>query len=92
LEAVWEYIGVEKDRPDAAHRVIERLYEAFHFLGSQPLSGEARQDLADLVPGVRSFSVGSYVIYYHPTSEGVRVGRVIHGARDVRALFSGHNP
>jgi toxin ParE1/3/4 len=92
LEAIWDYIGIANDRPDAAHRLIERLYEAFRFLSSQPLSGEARKDLADLVPDIRSFSVSSYVIYYQPTAGGVRIGRVIHAARDVRALFLHQRP
>jgi toxin ParE1/3/4 len=88
LDAIWEYIGIQNDHPDAAHRLIERLFETFRFLASEPAKGEARQDLEDLVPGVRSFSVGNYVIYFQPTRQGIRIGRVLHGARDARTLFS----
>ena len=87
LDAIWDYIAIENDRPNAAHRLIERLFETFALLARQPLTGQFREDLADLVENMRSFSVGSYVIYYQPTRTGVRIGRVIHGARDVRAVL-----
>jgi toxin ParE1/3/4 len=88
LDAIWDYIGIENDRPSAAHRLIEALVEKFEMLARQPLMGQAREDLADLVEDVRSFSVGNYVIYYQPVAEGVRIGRVLHGARDARAVLA----
>lgn len=88
LDAIWDYIGIENDRPAAAVRLLETLHEKFALLATQPLLGQHREDLADLVKDIRSFSVGSFVIYYHPTRDGVRIGRVLHGARDARALFS----
>jgi plasmid stabilization system protein ParE len=30
----------------------------------------------------RSFSVGSYVIFFQPTRDGILVARVLHGSRD----------
>jgi plasmid stabilization system protein ParE len=30
----------------------------------------------------RSFSVGSYVIFFRPTTDGIMVARVLHGSRD----------
>lgn len=88
LDAIWDYIGIENDRPLAAHRLIEALVHRFELLGREPLIGQAREDLADLVKDVRSFSVRSYVIYYQPVAEGVRIARVLHGARDARAVFA----
>ena len=87
LDAIWDYIGVEHDRPLAAHRLIEALFDRFAMLGRQPLAGEAREDLADVATGVRSFSLGNYVIYYQPVADGVRISRVLHGARDARAAL-----
>jgi len=87
LDALWNYIGIEKDSPTAASRLLETLYDKFRLLAANPLMGQYREDLADLVKDIRSFSVGNYVIYYQPALDGVRIGRVIHGARDVRTAL-----
>jgi toxin ParE1/3/4 len=87
LDEIRDYVAIRQHRPEAAGRLIETFYETFRLLASQPLMGEARLDLADLVHDIRSVSVGSYVIYFQPHYGGVRIGRVIHGARDVRAAF-----
>ena len=89
LEAIWNYVGIENDGADAAHRLLESIYEKFALLAAQPLMGELREDLADLVPGIRSFSVGNYVVYYQVARGCVKIGRGLHGARDTRTLFGG---
>jgi plasmid stabilization system protein ParE len=45
------------------------------------LSPLAEQDL------IESFSIGNYVIYYRPAVDGIRVARIVHGARDHDALL-----
>jgi plasmid stabilization system protein ParE len=32
---------------------------------------------------------GNYVIFYAPASVGIHVPRILHGARDIDALFRG---
>lgn len=51
-----------------------------------PFAGQYREDLADLLKDIRSFSVGRYVVYHQPIKDGIRIGRVIHGARYVRQM------
>lgn len=63
---------------------MDKLFDRFGMLVRQPLIGEACDDLA---PNLRYFPVGNYVIYYQPTDDGVVIVRVVHGARDVNALF-----
>ena len=87
LDVIWNYIGIENDSPEAAFHFLETLYEEFVLLARHPLIGQHREDLADLVKDIRSLPVGNFVIYYQPIRDGVRIGRVVHGARDVRALF-----
>ena len=36
----------------------------------------------------RGFPVGHYVFLYQPIPEGVEITRVLHGARDIDAVFS----
>ena len=46
--------------------------------------GRRREELA---PGLRSFPVGRYLIFYVPLTNGVDIVRVLHGSRDLVALF-----
>ena len=87
LEAIWDYIGVQNHSPGAAERLVETFYEKFVLLGRDPLIGERCQEYEHLVPGLRRFSVGNYIIYYRPNDDGVEVGHIVHGARDQEALF-----
>jgi len=46
--------------------------------------GRARDELE---VGLRSFPVGRYAIFYLPIPDGVEIVRVLHGARDLDAIF-----
>ena len=48
------------------------------------MMGRSREEL---VPKLRSFPVGNYVIFYQPISDGVEIVRVLHGSRDIESLF-----
>ena len=84
LEEIWEYIGIANDKPAAAHRQIEVLYEKFALLATQPLMGQVCENLRK---GLRAFAAGSYVIFSMPRDDGIEVERVIHGSRDFDTLF-----
>jgi toxin ParE1/3/4 len=88
LDGIWDHIALDHQSPDAADRFLDLLFEKFRLLASHPNTGESRKDLEDLITGVRSFSVKSYEIYFQPTAHGVRISRVLHGARDVRAALA----
>jgi toxin ParE1/3/4 len=47
--------------------------------------GRLREELR---PGLRSSSVGNYLILYRPIPEGIAVFRILHGARDLEALLA----
>jgi toxin ParE1/3/4 len=40
-----------------------------------------------LMPGLRSFTVGIYMVFYLPLEDGIDVVRILHGMRDLEALF-----
>jgi toxin ParE1/3/4 len=84
LEDIWDYLGLEKDNPAAAQRQIEILHRKFRLLAQNPWLGEACDRLR---PGLRFFTAGKYVVFYLPTQAGVEVERIIHGSRDIEALF-----
>jgi len=41
----------------------------------------------DLRPGLYSFPVGAYVLFYREQPGGIALVRVIHGSRDLLKLF-----
>jgi toxin ParE1/3/4 len=47
-----------------------------------------RRQREELSPRLRSFPVGSYIIFYRPTQDGVEIARILHGARDFPPLFA----
>jgi toxin ParE1/3/4 len=58
--------------------------QKFKFLKEYPFVGEARPELA---ADLRSFSAGNYVIFFRPITDGIQVVRVLHGSRDIAAVF-----
>jgi toxin ParE1/3/4 len=51
-------------------------------LVQNPLAGRERPELRH---GLRSFPVGSYVIFYVPLPDGIEVIRVVNGRQDIDA-------
>ena len=45
------------------------------------MMGTARDRLA---PGLRSFHVGNYLVFYRPVQDRIELVRVLHGARDLK--------
>jgi toxin ParE1/3/4 len=78
---------IERDKPAAAERQIAKFFQMFRTLAKNADLGERRPDYG---PGIRTFSVGTYVIAYRPYAEGVEIVRVVSGYRDLDAMFAGH--
>ncbi len=82
LDEIWDYIA--RGNPVAATRTVYRIRDRFEMLGRQPLLGEVCEELQ---PGLRSFPVRPYVIYYSVLDDEISIVRILHGARDVEQLF-----
>ena len=82
LAAIRHYIAA--DNPHAAAHVIRSLRDTLRNTISRfPYAGKPCDEL---VQGLRCFPVGNYVIFYL-AGEGIDVVRVLHGARDIEAIF-----
>lgn len=79
---LWVYIA--QDNPAAADNLLDELESKFALLAGQPRLGVARSDIA---PGLRHFPVGNYLILYREIDPGIKVVRVVHGARRLSHLF-----
>ena len=82
LFAIGRYI--EQSNPEAAARFSARLEERCRQLAHQPHLGPARPDIA---ADLRFLPHRSYLIFYRIEADVVVVVRVVHGARDVAAVF-----
>jgi toxin ParE1/3/4 len=85
LREIIRYIGMDQMRPEAARKMAAKIHEGCRTCSRSPLLGERRDDLS---PGIRIFTVRPYVVFYFPLDDGIRVARIIHGARDYPALLS----
>ncbi len=79
---IWDYVAAT----DAvqADRVTYRILEPCLLLATQPYMGRERTELA---PALRSFPIGSYVIFYRPIPDGVEIARILNASRDIEALL-----
>ena len=87
LDDIWLYVARESDSIEIANRLIDTITDRFFVLGSFPGIGRSREE--DFGPGYRSLAVGEYVIVYCVEDEDALILRVVHGRRDLEALF-GH--
>jgi toxin ParE1/3/4 len=78
------YLHIALDNVAAADRVVLRILSAEQRLLVFPEIGQARPDL---LPGLRHWPVGNYLIFYRITDETLEIVRVVHGARDLPVLF-----
>jgi toxin ParE1/3/4 len=87
VDLAWLYVA--RDRPAAADRLAERLFEQFGAIVKNPKIGQV---CAELGVDIRQSTVGNYVVMYRIRENWVEILRVIHGARDVIAEFRRHWP
>jgi toxin ParE1/3/4 len=80
LASIWDFIA--DDSLKAADALLDRIEKVFDMLARTPMAGRAR---GDLVPSLRSFPAGSYVIFYVPVPDGIEVVRVMSSRQDVDA-------
>ena len=84
---IWHHIA--KDSLDAAIRVEEKIDAEIKSLRELPGKGHARHDTRD--PSIRFWRVYSYLIAYRYDENRVQIVRVVHGGRNMRAMFPGAN-
>jgi toxin ParE1/3/4 len=85
LDGIWHYIATQSGSIGIAERVIDAVVSRFSLLATHPLLGRRRD--SDLRPGLRSIVAGEYVIIYRLQDKDVVILHVVHGRRDLAALF-----
>ncbi|MCF7984120.1 MAG: type II toxin-antitoxin system RelE/ParE family toxin [Thiohalocapsa sp.] len=81
LSDIWAFIA--QDNPDAATRFVREIEKRFKPLLADPQIGSRRDHLAE---GLRVHFYRDDALYYRHSDIDVILVRVVHGARDTRAL------
>ena len=85
LDDIWYFVATESGSIAVAERLIESIGDNILLLARYPHLGRSRD--SEFGPGTRSFAVGDYVIVYVIEKDDVWILRVVHGRRDLEALF-----
>src|ERR1700749_4915669 len=75
---------------DAALRFLDAAERAFDFWAPKREAGQPCNFPQAELAGVRVWPIygfRNYLAFYRPTNDGVEIWRVLHGARDIDALF-----
>src|SRR5260370_40960759 len=76
LSEIWDYIA--EDNKAAEDRTLREIDARCALLAEHPKIGG---DRSEIVPGGRSFHIGSYLIFYYEIAHAIEIIRVLHGAR-----------
>lgn len=82
LLELWSYMS--PNGLDAADEFLDRFEKSLELLAERPFAGRAREEPA---PGLRSFPVGTYLVFYRVQADVAQIVRVRNAARDVESAF-----
>lgn len=88
LREAVERLGA--DDPDVALRFIDRVEATIALLDRMPGVGDPAPFADPRYAGIRRTTVRKfrkYVIYYRERADGIEILRLLHGSRDIRAIF-----
>ncbi len=86
LSEIWDFIA--EDSISAANRVESAILAACTSLARHPLIGSKRIEITSLP--VRFWTVTrfpNFIVVYRPETEPLQIVTVLHGKRDLKALF-----
>ncbi len=75
---------------DASDRFLQATEQAFGQLAAMPKMGRRRGFRRSYLSDVRQWAVPGFpnhLVFYRPVDKGIEVLRVLHGARDIEAVF-----
>jgi toxin ParE1/3/4 len=83
LLEIWNYIA--EDNPNAADNLLDLINEKCNLLNENTRLGQARPDIAE---NLRYFPIKNYLILYQIQPVGIEIVRVVHGSRNIDAIFN----
>jgi toxin ParE1/3/4 len=89
LDDYADYLAAEAGL-EIALRFFSAAQETFLLLAAQPNMGWRSRLKHEALKSMRVFRVGGFermLIFYRPESSGIEILRVVHGSRNLQALF-----
>jgi toxin ParE1/3/4 len=86
LDAIWLFFARESGSDVLATRIVESVADKFGLFAKFPYIGKELD--SDRCPGLRTFPINNYIIFYRIKAGEIRILRIIHSKRDARAVFS----
>lgn len=83
LWEIWDFLHGEANVA-IADAFLDRINGIAKDLSTFPESGKAYDDLG---PDIRGISFKPYTLFYRIRNNRIEVVRVLHGSRDIHALF-----
>ena len=93
LESIAVEIG--RERPRTALRFLDAAEKTFALLARFPQLGAQHPCLPESLRQIRCFPVkrfATFVVFYLVKDDGIEVIRVLHGARNMPAVFAAEEP
>jgi len=84
LDSAWAYLALTS--VDAADEFVREVLKTADLYARMPRMGRARDEL---LPGLRSFVVDRYIVFFRPVDDTIEIVRVLHGSRNLKADFVG---
>ena len=82
LQHIWDYMA--EQNPIRADQWLDEFETRCQLLSEMPLIGRQRDELQ---PGLRSFLLGRYILFYRLQEEQIEIVRVLSGYQDLESLF-----
>ena len=82
LEEIGDYIA--RDNPSRAVSFLDKLESHCRKIAEMPRMYPLRENIA---PGIRIAVHKNYLILFQILENGVRIERIVHGARRIEGLF-----
>lgn len=83
LDDIWLYLA-RKSGIDRAESLLAKIGDGFKLARTFPGGGS---DRSSLKPGMRSYPVGNYLVFFAREARHVSIVRVLHGARNPAKIF-----
>lgn len=87
IEEIGDYIA--QDNPHRALTFIAELHNQCAKIATSPKACRSRPELGD---NIRSYAYGNYVIFFQDSPSELCIVRILHGAMDIGAKFTGEQP
>ncbi len=89
LNAIWQYIGVEKGNVEAANHILESIRDTLLLLPRFPHLGRSCTELESYVTNLKCMTLEGHLVYYRLTDEGIDVGRIVNARRERERIVIG---